>query len=141
MCRAQQQIRKFKPKMVAIKDDGKVKQLQELIKDVDQQPEILVGDEGAVEVSQSLTTGLTTRFDCVFWREDPAGVQTSPERVKGAVVSVTRDQGGGRGCGQVQGMRCRRRAKRGSPQHCALLPVNWFPWCLSGKEGTCCRST
>lgn len=45
--------------MVAIKDAGKVKQLQELIKDVDQQPEILVGDEGAVEVSQSLTA----RFD------------------------------------------------------------------------------
>ncbi len=44
------QVRKFKPKLVAIKDAGKVKQLQELIKDVDQQPEILVGDEGAVEV-------------------------------------------------------------------------------------------
>lgn len=46
----QQQIRKFQPKLVAIKDAGKVKQLQELIKDVKQQPEILVGDEGAVEV-------------------------------------------------------------------------------------------
>lgn len=61
LCRAmpKKQIRKFQPKMVAIKDAGKVKQLQELIKDVDQQPEILVGDEGAVEVSQSLTK----RFD------------------------------------------------------------------------------
>ena len=46
------QIRKFQPKLVAIKDAGKVKQLQELIKDVPQQPEILVGDEGAVEVRQ-----------------------------------------------------------------------------------------
>lgn len=48
------QIRKFKPQMVAIRDAGKVKQLQELIKDVDAQPDILVGDEGAVEVSQRL---------------------------------------------------------------------------------------
>jgi 1-deoxy-D-xylulose-5-phosphate reductoisomerase len=47
------QIRKFKPQMVAIRDAGKVKQLQELIKDVDTQPDILVGDEGAVEVSQA----------------------------------------------------------------------------------------
>jgi 1-deoxy-D-xylulose-5-phosphate reductoisomerase len=51
------QIRQFKPKLVAIKDASKVKQLQELIKDVSPQPEILVGDEGAVEV-RSLT-----RFD------------------------------------------------------------------------------
>jgi 1-deoxy-D-xylulose-5-phosphate reductoisomerase len=36
--------------MVAIKDASKVAQLKELIKDVPQQPEILVGDEGAVEV-------------------------------------------------------------------------------------------
>jgi hypothetical protein len=45
---------------VAIRDASKVKQLQELIKDVSPQPEILVGDEGAVEVR-----GLTrlTRFD------------------------------------------------------------------------------
>ena len=51
LCRATLlQIRKFQPKLVAIKDAGKVKQLQELIKDVPQQPEILVGDEGAVEV-------------------------------------------------------------------------------------------
>lgn len=48
------QIRKFQPKMVAIKDASKVKQLQELIKDVPQQPEILVGDEGAVEVRYSV---------------------------------------------------------------------------------------
>lgn len=47
-----EQVRKFKPKMVAIRDAGKVKQLQELIKDVDQQPDILVGDEGAVEVAR-----------------------------------------------------------------------------------------
>jgi 1-deoxy-D-xylulose 5-phosphate reductoisomerase len=53
-CAVLLQIRKFKPKMVAIRDAGKVKQLQELIKDVEQQPDILVGDEGAVEVSTLL---------------------------------------------------------------------------------------
>lgn len=44
------QVRQFQPKMVAIKDAAKVKELKELIKDVPLQPEILVGDEGAVEV-------------------------------------------------------------------------------------------
>lgn len=37
------QIRQFKPKLVAIKDSSKVAELKELIKDVAQQPEILVG--------------------------------------------------------------------------------------------------
>ena len=37
---------------MAIKDAKRVKDLQELIKDVPQQPEILVGDEGAVEVAR-----------------------------------------------------------------------------------------
>ncbi len=37
------QIRQFQPKLVAIKDASKVAQLKELIKDVPQQPEILVG--------------------------------------------------------------------------------------------------
>jgi 1-deoxy-D-xylulose-5-phosphate reductoisomerase len=46
------QIRQFKPKMVAIKDASKVNELKEAIKDVDQQPEILVGDEGAIEVAR-----------------------------------------------------------------------------------------
>jgi len=46
------QIRQFQPKLVAIKDASKVPLLKELIKDVPQQPEILVGDEGAVEVAR-----------------------------------------------------------------------------------------
>ena len=46
------QIRQFHPKMVAIKDGSKVQALKDLIKDVKQQPEILVGDEGAVEVAR-----------------------------------------------------------------------------------------
>eukprot|EP00882_Tetradesmus_deserticola_P014851 GHRQ01015804.1.p1 GENE.GHRQ01015804.1~~GHRQ01015804.1.p1 ORF type:complete len:440 (+),score=184.76 GHRQ01015804.1:98-1417(+) len=47
-----QQVRQFKPKLVAIRDASKVQQLQELIKDVSPQPEILIGDEGAVEVAR-----------------------------------------------------------------------------------------
>ena len=47
-----EQIRQFQPKLVAIKDASRVKDLQELIKDVPQQPEILVGAEGAVEVAR-----------------------------------------------------------------------------------------
>eukprot|EP00891_Asterochloris_glomerata_P005010 jgi/Astpho2/5010/Aster-05944 len=47
-----EQIRQFQPKLVAIKDAGRVKDLKELIKDVPQQPEILVGEEGAVEVAR-----------------------------------------------------------------------------------------
>ncbi|GBF99000.1 1-deoxy-D-xylulose 5-phosphate reductoisomerase [Raphidocelis subcapitata] len=47
-----EQVRKFQPKMVAIRDPSKVPLLKELIKGVPQQPEILVGDEGAVEVAR-----------------------------------------------------------------------------------------
>eukprot|EP00879_Flechtneria_rotunda_P017055 GHRR01017862.1.p1 GENE.GHRR01017862.1~~GHRR01017862.1.p1 ORF type:complete len:352 (+),score=114.32 GHRR01017862.1:321-1376(+) len=57
------QIRQLKPKMVAIRNSSKLQQLKELIKDIDQQPEILVGDEGAVEVarhpdSEAVVTGI-----------------------------------------------------------------------------------
>nr|ACT21081.1 1-deoxy-D-xylulose 5-phosphate reductoisomerase [Dunaliella salina] len=57
------QIRQFQPKLVAIKDASEVPLLKELIKDVPQQPEILVGDEGAVEVARhseadSVVTGI-----------------------------------------------------------------------------------
>ena len=49
--------------MVAIKDGSKVQELKDLIKDVAQKPEILVGDEGAVEVArhkdaESVVTGI-----------------------------------------------------------------------------------
>lgn len=47
-----EQIRRFKPKMVAIRDASKVNSLKELIKDVHPQPEILVGEEGTVEVAR-----------------------------------------------------------------------------------------
>mmetsp|Transcript_7769 Transcript_7769/g.19275 ORF Transcript_7769/g.19275 Transcript_7769/m.19275 type:complete len:453 (-) Transcript_7769:278-1636(-) len=47
-----EQIKKFKPKMVAIRDASKLSELKEMIKGVSPQPEILVGDEGAVEVAR-----------------------------------------------------------------------------------------
>jgi 1-deoxy-D-xylulose 5-phosphate reductoisomerase len=46
------QIREFKPKLVAIRDAAKLGELKEAIKDVQTQPEILVGDEGAIEVAR-----------------------------------------------------------------------------------------
>eukprot|EP00884_Botryococcus_braunii_P001348 jgi/Botrbrau1/11213/Bobra.0075s0009.1 len=47
-----EQIREFKPKLVAIRDASKLGELKEAIKDVQPQPEILVGDEGAIEVAR-----------------------------------------------------------------------------------------
>ncbi|KAJ9513076.1 hypothetical protein QJQ45_029430 [Haematococcus lacustris] len=57
------QVRQFKPKMVAIKDGSKLAALKEAIKDLPEQPELLVGDEGAVEVAghkdaDSVVTGI-----------------------------------------------------------------------------------
>ncbi len=46
------QVREFQPKMVAIRDASKLEELKEAIKDVPTQPEILVGDEGAIEVAR-----------------------------------------------------------------------------------------
>eukprot|EP00198_Chlamydomonas_reinhardtii_P004622 XP_001693958.1 1-deoxy-D-xylulose 5-phosphate reductoisomerase [Chlamydomonas reinhardtii] len=58
-----EQIRKFKPEMVAVKDASKIAELKEAIKDVSPQPVILAGDEGAVEVArhpnaESVVTGI-----------------------------------------------------------------------------------
>ena len=47
-----EQIREFKPQLVAIKDASKVNALRELIKDVQPQPEIMTGEEGAIEVAR-----------------------------------------------------------------------------------------
>ena len=49
---APEQVREFQPQMVAIRDASKVAELKEAIKGVDRQPEILVGDEGAIEVAR-----------------------------------------------------------------------------------------
>lgn len=46
------QVRKFQPEMVAIRDPSKIPELKEAIKDLPQQPVILGGDEGAVEVAR-----------------------------------------------------------------------------------------
>lgn len=47
-----EQIKQFKPKMVALKNASKLNDLKELIKDAEVQPELLVGDEGAIEVAR-----------------------------------------------------------------------------------------
>ena len=45
------QVRKFRPKVVAIRDASRVAELKEAIRGVDPQPEILTGDQGAIDVA------------------------------------------------------------------------------------------
>ncbi len=47
-----QQVRQFKPEIVAICDESKLEELRTAIADVDPQPQILAGDEGIVEVAR-----------------------------------------------------------------------------------------
>jgi len=58
-----EQIREFSPSLVSIQDGSQVEALKELIKGVDRQPEIVVGDAGMVEVAshpdtQAVVTGI-----------------------------------------------------------------------------------
>ena len=46
------QVREFRPKAVAIRDASKAAELKEAIQGVQPQPEILVGEEGAIEVAR-----------------------------------------------------------------------------------------
>ncbi|DBB04449.1 hypothetical protein WJX77_011387 [Trebouxia sp. C0004] len=46
------QIRQFQPSLVALKDGSKVQQLKELIKDVQKQPDIMTGQQGAIAVAE-----------------------------------------------------------------------------------------
>lgn len=47
-----QQVRQFKPEIVAICNENKLKDLQAALADVDPQPQILAGDDGVVEVAR-----------------------------------------------------------------------------------------
>ena len=47
-----EQIRQFKPELVGLQDPSRVGELKELIKDVQPQPEIIPGPDGAVEVAR-----------------------------------------------------------------------------------------
>ena len=65
--------------MVAIRDASKLEELKEAIRDVPQQPEILVGDEGAIEVARhsevdAVVTGIV---GARFRRSRSASLQTS----------------------------------------------------------------
>ena len=58
-----QQIRQFRPEIVAISDENKLQELQEAIADIDPQPIILAGETGVVEVAkygdaQAVVTGI-----------------------------------------------------------------------------------
>ncbi len=45
------QVRQVQPKLVALRDNSKVAELKELLRGAPVQPEIVVGDAGAVEVA------------------------------------------------------------------------------------------
>ncbi len=61
------QVRKFQPEMVAIRDPSKIPELKEAIKDLPQQPVILGGDEGAVEVARHPSAEVgPARHGCVL---------------------------------------------------------------------------
>lgn len=58
-----QQIRQFRPEIVAICDEDKLQELQEAIADIDPQPILLAGEAGVVEVAkygdaQAVVTGI-----------------------------------------------------------------------------------
>ncbi|MEG4346834.1 1-deoxy-D-xylulose-5-phosphate reductoisomerase [Microcoleus sp. A003_D6] len=58
-----QQIRQFRPEIVAICDEDKLQELQEAIADIDPQPILLAGESGVVEVAkygdaQAVVTGI-----------------------------------------------------------------------------------
>lgn len=58
-----EQVRQFKPELVAIRDSSKVQVLKELITDVDPQPQVYCGEEGVIAVathpqSESVVTGI-----------------------------------------------------------------------------------
>lgn len=47
-----EQIRKFKPQLVSVKNAGDIPKLKELLSGVDSMPEILAGEEGIIEVAR-----------------------------------------------------------------------------------------
>ncbi|MEL6229790.1 MAG: 1-deoxy-D-xylulose-5-phosphate reductoisomerase [Cyanobacteria bacterium J06627_3] len=47
-----EQVRQFKPEIVAIRDEGKLADLKDAIADIDPQPQILAGADGIVEVAR-----------------------------------------------------------------------------------------
>ncbi len=58
-----EQIRTFRPEIVAIRDEAKLKDLQDAIADLDYQPQLLAGEAGIVEVArygdaESVVTGI-----------------------------------------------------------------------------------
>jgi 1-deoxy-D-xylulose-5-phosphate reductoisomerase len=76
-----EQIRQFQPQLVAIREAGKVEQLRELIKDVPRQPEIMVGDEGAVEVARhpDIDAVVTGIVGCAGLRPTVAAIEAGKD--------------------------------------------------------------
>jgi len=66
MWHSAEQIREFSPSLVSIQDGSQVEALKELIKGVDRQPEIVVGDAGMVEVASHPDTQVGFLTLCVM---------------------------------------------------------------------------
>ena len=78
-CCAPDQVRKFRPKVVAIRDASKVAELREAIKGVDPQPEILTGDQGAIDVAAHPDVDAVVTGIVGAWRRKQTPQALNPE--------------------------------------------------------------
>lgn len=75
------QVRRFKPSLVAIKNGALVGELKEAMSDVELQPEILVGDEGIVEVARhpEAATVVTGIVGCAGLKPTVAAIEAGKD--------------------------------------------------------------
>lgn len=75
------QIRRFKPSLVAIKNESLVGELREAIADLDQKPEIVAGDEGATEVARhpEAVTVVTGIVGCAGLKPTVAAIEAGKD--------------------------------------------------------------
>eukprot|EP00271_Cylindrocystis_brebissonii_P007244 TRINITY_DN2055_c0_g1_i1.p1 TRINITY_DN2055_c0_g1~~TRINITY_DN2055_c0_g1_i1.p1 ORF type:complete len:500 (+),score=81.68 TRINITY_DN2055_c0_g1_i1:166-1665(+) len=76
-----EQVRAFKPKMVAIRDSRLEAELREAIKDVHPQPEILSGEDGVVEVARykEAVTVVTGIVGCAGLKPTVAAIEAGKD--------------------------------------------------------------
>ncbi|GAQ91298.1 1-deoxy-D-xylulose-5-phosphate reductoisomerase [Klebsormidium nitens] len=76
-----EQVREFKPSLVAIRDAAMVPELKELIKDVQPQPEIMTGEQGTVEVARhkDAVTVVTGIVGCAGLKPTVAAIEAGKD--------------------------------------------------------------